>query len=138
MSVEFCDTNVLVYAHDLGAGEKRARAVHLIDGLWERGNGALSVQVLQELYVTLTRKLAPPIQPAEARAIIADLTNWTVVAPDSAAVLAAIDASARWQVSFWDAMVITAAQQAGAETIWSEDLSHDQRFGNLTVRNPFA
>jgi predicted nucleic acid-binding protein len=138
MSVEFCDTNVFVYAHDLGAGEKRTRAVRLIEGMWERGNGAVCVQVLQELYVTLTRTLAPPVQPAEARAIVADLASWTVFAPDGPAALAAIDASARWQLSFWDAMVITAAQQAGAETLWSEDLGQGQRFGGLTVRNPFA
>ena len=85
MSVEFCDTNVFVYAYDLSAGKKRTQAIALIDALWEGGTGAVSVQVLQELYVTLTRKLTPRMAPDEARSIVADLATWTAIAPDGAA-----------------------------------------------------
>jgi predicted nucleic acid-binding protein len=137
MSVEFCDTNILVYAHDLGAGPKRTRAQQLVRALWLSGDGAVSIQVLQELFVTLTRKLRSPLSPSDARTIISYLGSWQVVAPTHQEVLAAIDASLRWQISFWDAMIVVAAGRAGAEVIWSEDLNDGQDFGGIVVRNPF-
>jgi predicted nucleic acid-binding protein len=138
MSVEFCDTNVIVYAYDSTAGAKHDRAQALLERLWLDGKGVLSVQVLQELFVTLTRKVARPVDPGEARAIVADLATWSLVQPAASDVLAAIDATIRWQLSFWDAMILTAAQRAGAAVLWSEDFSDGQRFDAVTVRNPFA
>jgi predicted nucleic acid-binding protein len=138
MSVEFCDTNVIVYAYDSTAGVKHDRAQALLERLWLDGKGVLSVQVLQELFVTLTRKVARPVDPGEARAIVADLATWSLVQPAASDVLAAIDATIRWQLSFWDAMILTAAQRAGAAVLWSEDFSDGQRFDAVTVRNPFA
>ena len=138
MSVEFCDTNVIVYAYDSTAGAKHDRAQALLERLWLDGKGALSVQVLQELFVTLTRKVARPVDPGEARAIVADLATWSLVQPAASDVLAAIDATIRWQLPFWDAMILTAAQRAGAAVLWSEDFSDGQRFDAVTVRNPFA
>ena len=137
MSVEFCDTNIVVYAFDTSAGDKHARAKRLLERLWLDGVGALSVQVLQELFVTLTRKIARPVEPPVARGIVADLATWHVVQPTAADVLAAIDASVRWQLSFWDAMIVTAAQRAGAAVVWSEDLNSAQAFDTVTIRNPF-
>lgn len=93
--------------------------------------------MLQELFVTLARKVVRPADPSTARAIIADLATRQVVQPTTADVLAAIDASVRWQVSFWDAMILTAAQRAGAATVWSEDLHGRQTVDAVTVRNPF-
>ncbi len=136
MRVEFCDTNVLVYAYDTTAGAKRERARALLERLWLDGSGALSVQVLQELFVTLTRKIAAPLEPAVARGIVADLATWQVAGPTSTDVLAAIDASVRWQLSFWDAMIVTAAQRIGATIVWSEDLQDGRTFDGLTVRDP--
>jgi predicted nucleic acid-binding protein len=71
-------------------------------------------------------------------AIIADMATWCVVRPNEADVLSAIDATSRWRISFWDAMILTAAQSVGASVVWSEDLNADQTFDGLTVRNPFA
>jgi predicted nucleic acid-binding protein len=137
MSAEFCDTNIIVYAFDTTAGAKHERAKLLLERLWQEGVGALSVQALQELFVTLTRKIARPLNPLAARGIVADLATWNVVQPSAPDVLTAIDASVRWQVSFWDAMIITAAQRAGAVVVWSENLSSGQGFDDVTVRNPF-
>lgn len=138
MSVEFCDTNCLVYAYDLTAGAKRELAEALLSRLWETRGGAISIQILQELFVALTRKIPRPLSLPEARLIVADLASWTVVEPNAGDVLAAIDGSARWHISFWDAMVLTSAIRAGAETVWSEDLNNGQVYDGTTVRNPFS
>lgn len=135
--VEFCDTNVLVYAYDLSAGAKRDQARALLERLWLEQSGALSVQVLQELFVTLTRKVTRPLGGSEVRAVVADMATWRVVEPTVAHVMAAIEGTQRWQLSFWDAMIITSALHAGAAIVWSEDMNHGQIFDGLTVRNPF-
>jgi predicted nucleic acid-binding protein len=109
----------------------------LVEELWQNRRGVLSVQVLQELYVSLTRKLAQPLAPALAREIVSDLTTWQVVAPGAGDVVEAIDASVRLQVAFWDAMLLTTARQAGARVLWSEDLSDGQAYDGVVVRNPF-
>ena len=138
MSVEFCDTNVVVYAYDTSAGAKHDQARRLLERLWLEGVGAVSVQVLQELFVTLTRKIPQPLSAHNARAIIADLATWPVVTPTSSEVLAAIDATVNWKLSFWDAMILVAAQRCGAAVVWSEDLNAGQMFDTMTLRNPFA
>jgi predicted nucleic acid-binding protein len=136
MSVEFCDTNILVYAYDRSAGTKRDLARELLERLWRDESGAVSIQVLQELFVTLTRKIAAPVETRIARGIVADLATWRVIEPRAADVLAAIDAMPRWQMSFWDAMILTAAERAGARVLWSEDLASGQAYDGVTVRNP--
>jgi predicted nucleic acid-binding protein len=137
MSVEFCDTNIIVYAYDPESGDKHDHAKQLLDRLWESFDGALSIQVLQELYVTLTRKLRPPILGDTARAIIQNLLTWRVIEPGASDVLVAIDMAGRWQISFWDAMLLTAARKAGASVLWSEDLNDGQVYDGVVVRNPF-
>jgi predicted nucleic acid-binding protein len=136
-SAEFCDTNVLVYAHDLTAGAKREQARGLVRRLDADAVGALSVQVLQEFYVGVTRKVRNPVPPQVARRIVEGLITWQVVHPRAQDVLEAIDGSVRWQVSFWDAMLLVAANKAGASVLWSEDLNDGQTYGGVTVRNPF-
>ena len=138
MSVEFCDTNILIYSYDLGQPAKRVIARALIDRLWGTGEGAVSIQVLQELYVNLLRKTTPPLTREVARTIVTDFTDWRVVEPEASDVLEAIDRSARWQTSFWDAMMLTTALKAGATVVWTEDLQHGQRSEGLQVRNPFS
>ncbi|MBI4503898.1 MAG: PIN domain-containing protein, partial [Chloroflexi bacterium] len=93
MGAEFCDTNVIVYAYDLSAGVKRDRARHLLERLWQSGKGAVSVQVLQEVFVALTRKVAQPISTSDARVIVADMATWQTVIPIADDLLAAIDAT---------------------------------------------
>jgi predicted nucleic acid-binding protein len=138
-SVEFCDTNVVVYAFDSSAAAKHEVAQNLLSRLWGERSGALSLQVLQETYVTLTRKLRPAYSPADARTIVGDLAVWrSVVEPTRRDVLDAAERSALWGISFWDAMILVAARQAGASMVWSEDLSDGQSYDGVVVRNPFV
>ncbi|MDL2717644.1 MAG: PIN domain-containing protein [Acidobacteriota bacterium] len=135
---EFVDTNVLVYAYDKSAGLKAERARDLVAGLWRSGEGCISLQVLQELFVTITRKVAKPMPAAGAAALIEDLSQWTLHEPVRADVLAAIDLHRRKRISFWDALILQSAHQLRCQTIWSEDLNAGQAFGAIRVRNPFA
>jgi predicted nucleic acid-binding protein len=137
MSVEFCDTNILVYAYDTSAGGKRDRAKQLLERLWDSENGAVSIQILQELFVSLTRKVVRPLSRNDARTIVADMATWQVVIPTVDDVLAASDGTARWKISFWDAMVLVTASRADATVLWSEDLSDGQTYDGVVARNPF-
>lgn len=136
--LQFVDTNVLIYAHDLSAGEKHSRARDLLRGLWQSGQGCLSVQVLQEFYVNVTQKVAKPLAPEEAGQIVADLAVWQVHRPGVEDILDAIGLQERHRISFWDAMIVASAIQMGCQTIWSEDLNPGQVYGQVVVRNPFA
>ena len=133
----FVDTNVIVYGHDRASGKKFERAVSLIESLWETGDGVLSTQVLQETYVNLRRKLAVPMTATEARAVVNDFLSWTVVVTDGASILGAIEREERYPLSFWDALIIQAASEAGATIVYSEDLNAGQSYGNVRVDNPF-
>ena len=133
----FVDTNVLIYAYDLSAGARHERAKRLIAELWKSRRGALSVQVLQEFYVVGTRKLIQ-IAPADLRTILNDLALWRVHSPGAADVLAAVDLHQRYQVSFWDAMVLQSAARLGCTVVWSEDLNSGQHYQGVRVMNPFV
>jgi predicted nucleic acid-binding protein len=134
----FVDTNILVYAHDKDAGSKIEIAQELIAGLWEARAGCVSVQVLQELFVSLTRKVAPLLPVPAATAQIEDLVAWTVHAPGSRDVLSAIDLGERAGISFWDAMILTSARSLGCRVVYSEDLNAGQTYDGVLVVNPFA
>jgi len=134
---KFVDTNVLVYAHDVTAGGKRERARALLEELWNTREGCLSVQVLQEFFVTTTRKIPKPLETSAAAQIIDDLARWHVHAPAAPDVLAAIDIRQLAQVSFWHAMIIRSAQELGCRTLYSEDLS-DQMYVGVRASNPFC
>lgn len=133
----FVDTNVLVYAHDATAGRKRDRAREVIIELWNHETGVISTQVLQELFVSLTQKIPLPIAGRKARTILEDLCAWDVVVNDEQSVLAAIDLKAKWQLSFWDSLILEAARRSGATILYSEDLSNGQQVGGVTIVNPF-
>ena len=134
----FVDTNILMYAHDTAAGEKHVRAKALVEELWESRSGAVSTQVLQELAVNLRRKAKKPLDAKATRDIIADYLAWHVVVNGGDAILEALELEGRYQLSFWDALVIQAAQVAGAEILYSEDLSDGQRYGTVRVKNPLT
>ena len=140
MSAErgFVDTNIIVYAYDRDAGRKHEIARDLMTGLWSAAGGVLSTQILQEFYVTVTRKIASPLTREAAREIIKDYLTWDVVSNDGDAVLDAIDIETGENISFWDALVIAAAKRGGAQVLLSEDLSEGRKFGDMVVRNPFA
>ena len=133
----FVDTNVLVYAYDRAAGEKRRLARDLLESLWDEGRGVLSTQVLQEFYVNVRRKARPPVSQEEARALVADYLVWDPIVNDGATVLEAVDVGHRYRLSLWDALIVVAAQRADASVLYSEDLNHGQAFGSVRVLNPF-
>ncbi len=133
----FVDTNVLIYAHDLDAGLKRDRAVSILSRLWENENGIVSVQVLQEFYVTVTRKIRDPLTPALARGVIKNYLAWQIAPNDPSTVLLASEIAERNQISFWDALIVASASNAGADKILSEDLNHGQVIEGIVIENPF-
>ncbi len=133
----FLDTNILVYAFDRSAGQKHDRAVQLIEGCWENESGCLSLQVLQEFFVTVTRKIAAPLDHGTARQIVADLAQWRLHAPQASDLLQAIDLQRDYQLSFWDVQIVQSAASLGCKQLLSEDLSHGQVYGEVRVVNPF-
>jgi len=134
---QFVDTNVLVYAHDVTARDKHSRARALVGELWETRQGCLSVQVLQEFFVTTTRKLPTPLEASAAARIIDDLAHWHVHSPAAADVLAAIDIHQRTGASFWDAMILRSAKELDCQALHTEDLNSGQEYEGIQVRNPF-
>jgi predicted nucleic acid-binding protein len=136
MARTFVDTNVLVYAHDLDAGQKRIAANSLLATLWQDDAGALSTQVLKEFYVTVTRKMPTPLSRAHARSI-ASRFSWCVeTGPDEIA--AAFQLEDEHKIGFWDALIVAAAVKSSADRILPEDLNAGQRYAGVVVENPFA
>jgi predicted nucleic acid-binding protein len=134
---KFVDTNVLVYAHDVTAGDRHDRARALLEELWDSREGCLSVQVLQEFFVTTTRKIPKPLEASTAGQIISDLALWHVHAPAARDVLAAIDIHQQTGASFWEAMIVRSAQELSCRTLYSEDLNPGQTYAGVQVSNPF-
>jgi predicted nucleic acid-binding protein len=137
MSVKtFVDTNILIYAHDLDAKEKHLIARAVLDELWANRTGVVSTQVLQELYVNVTRKLPKPLSKKVARTIVDTYVIWCVdITPAEIATAFRIEDEAR--ISFWDALICAAAMNSGAERILSEDLNSGQRITGIRIENPF-
>ncbi len=133
---EFIDTNILVYAHDSDAGPKLPIVQKLISRLNDSEAGALSLQVLAEFYSVSTRKFRLPVETAES--IVRDFGLWKIHIPIHEDLLRASRLLRRHNLSWWDAMLVNSAMQIGAITLWSEDLQAGQRFGSLTIRNPFV
>ncbi len=138
LDAQFVDTHILVYAHDVTAGPKHARAKELINALWDNQMGCLSMQVLQEFYVISTRKVAQPLTAERAAAVIAELAAWRVHRPAVDDILDAIALQRRYGISFWDAMILQSALQLGCTLVWSEDLNSGQTYAGVQVANPFV
>lgn len=136
MSVEFVDTNVLVYAHEAGAGAKHRQAVDLLERLFEDQTGAVSIQVLSEFYLTAIKKL--DMKEQEAEEIIADLGSWIIHRPTHADLLRASRIHRQHRMSWWDALIVNSAVELGCVVLWSEDFTTARRFGTLAIKNPFA
>ena len=132
----FIDTNILVYAHDASAGDKYDKARVVFLDLWKNKTGCLSIQVMQEFYVTVTQKAARPMDHLTAAGIIHNLSYWRVHEPKSGDVIRAIDLQKRYKVSFWDAMILQSASQLDCSVIWSEDLSPGQVYEGMRLVNP--
>jgi predicted nucleic acid-binding protein len=134
----FVDTNILIYAHDPAMGLKHRRALELIEDLWRTGQAVLSTQVLQEFCVNVRRKAAHPLSLAKVRLLVRNYSAWEVVTNTPESILMAMDMEQRYKISFWDALILQAAEEAGASALYSEDLPAGQRYGSVRVINPFA
>jgi predicted nucleic acid-binding protein len=132
----FLDTNVLVYAYDPADPAKQQRALELMSSLGHE-EIVISAQVLSEFFVAVQR-LDDPLPPPEADAAARLLTHLRVISVDSSLVQRALDIRERWQTSYWDGLILAAAERAGADTVYTEDLSHGQFYGDVRVQNPFA
>lgn len=133
----FVDTSILLYAHDNSAGGKQDQARALIEQLWASREGCLSVQVLQEFFVNVTRKIAKPLNVETAKEIVADYSRWYLHVPAADDVLAAIGIHQRTGISFWDAMIVRSAAEIGCGVLYSEDLNAGQAYSGVQVENPF-
>lgn len=134
----FVDTNIIVYAYDKSAGRKHLIAVETLDKLWDNGQGVISTQVLQEFFVTVTRKIPLPLSISVAKGIVNDLLSWKTVLVDGSIILDAIDLQCERQLSYWDAVIMASAMQAGARNLLSEDFSTGSTINRVTIINPFA
>lgn len=136
MSVDcFLDTNVLVYAVSSAPDDagKQARALELIS----QADFGVSAQVLQEFYVTVTRKIRVPLEPQQALAFLDELRVLPIAWPDYALIVSGIEHSLRHQISFWDGTIVAAAEALGSPILYSEDFSHGQKYGAVRAVNPF-
>lgn len=131
----FFDTNVLVYADDKAAPAKQRRALELVAEHRRNGTGVVSLQVLQEYFVTVTRKLG--VDAAIVRRKVELLSEFDVASPGVTDVLAAIDLHRIHGFSFWDALVLQAAKQSGCSILLSEDFQDSRELDGIRVVNPF-
>lgn len=133
----FVDTNILLYARDASEPEKQLVANALLEELWENRNGRLSVQVLNEYFVNATRKLDPGLTAEEAWDDIEALNSWDPMPIDMAILTRSYAVQRRYGLSWWDSMIVAAAEACGCARIYSEDLSHGATYFGITVVNPF-
>ncbi len=134
----FVDTNILIYRHDPRYPAHQSIAHEWLGRLWEEHSGVISTQVLKEFYGALTRKIAPKSDRQVSRDIVRNLYLWQVIETDSTIFEAAWRIEEHGQCSWWDSLIIAAAQHAGCTAILSEDLGPDLMPAGITLINPFA
>ena len=134
----FVDANILIYAHDVDAGERHAVAVLLVTELWETRKAVISTQVLQEFYVNATRNIPTPLPRAVARQFVRTYSAWQTETVGPQDIQLASELEEQHQLSFWDALIVAAALKAGAGTILTEDLSPGRSISGVRIENPFA
>jgi predicted nucleic acid-binding protein len=133
----FVDSNVLIYAHDVDARAKHDTARNILRDLWSQRAGVLSVQVLQEFYVNVTRKIASPLSKDAARLVVNSYSIWcTETTPAEIATAFRIEDESR--IKFWDALIVASAAKAGAVRILSEDMNDQQTIAGVRIENPFV
>jgi predicted nucleic acid-binding protein len=133
----FIDTNVLIYAYDLSAGDKHAIAKEVVLDIWNERRGVLSTQVLQEFTVAVTSKIARPIDFETVKIIISDFLLWDVVVNNGHSILEAVEIQSKHRLSFWDALIVQAARKGGAGVLLTEDLSDGRVIEGVRIKNPF-
>jgi predicted nucleic acid-binding protein len=133
----FVDTNVLIYAHDADAKAKHEVAKSVLRELWSQRTGVLSMQVLQEFYVNVTRKIASPLPKDAARLVVNSYSIWCMETTP-AEIAAAFRIEDESRIGFWDALIVASAAKCGALRVLSEDLNAQQVIAGIRVENPFA
>ena len=133
----FVDTNILVYAHDTSSGDKHTISKKMILDLWKSQKGCISTQILQEFYVTITRKVKNPLDKNIASALIYDLGKWTIHRPDIDDILNAITIQEKYKLSIWDSLIINSALYTKCDILLSEDLNNNQLYEGIKLINPF-
>lgn len=133
----FVDTNVLVYARDSREPPKQQRAEEWLAHLWRHRIGRLSLQVLQEYYISVTQKLKPGMERDAARRDVRDLWHWVPASSAVGLLEAAWTAQDEFRLSWWDALILASARLSGCETLLSEDFQHGQQFGTVRIASPF-
>ncbi len=136
MSADFLDTNVLVYAYDVTDSKKQKVAQELVNRALA-GEIVISTQVLAEFATTLLHKLTPPAHPEDVVTLLDAFAPIKVILPDAGMVRRAVEARGAYGLHFFDGMIVAAAERAGCERIWSEDLNAGQKYFGVTVTNPF-
>lgn len=134
----FVDTNILVYSRDASEPEKQPRAMACLEVLWREHRGCISAQVLDEYYVTVTRKLAPGMPAEVAWQDVCALMTWAPVPVDEGLMRRAHAIERGHSISWWDALIVAAAAVAGCEVIYSEDLGDGQVYAGIRVENPLS
>ena len=134
----FVDTNVFVYRHDLSDPVKQELAQQWIELLVHTRTGRLSYQVLQELFVTLTRTRGASLRPSEAREIVEALATWQPIQIDLLVLQRAWAVQERYRISWWDSLIVAAAQASACRILLTEDLHDTQVFDGIRIVNPFA
>jgi len=133
----FIDTNILIYAHDIDARVKNEIAKAVLRELWSERTGALSMQVLQEFYINVTRKIASPLSKDSARSVVTSYAMWCMETTP-AEISAAFRIEDESRIGFWDALIVSSAVKSGATRILSEDLNAGQRIAGILIENPFG
>lgn len=133
----FVDTNVFVYARDASESVKQPFAAEWIEQLWVEQRGRTSMQVLSEYYATLTRKLDPGLSPDEAWEDVEALLTWEPQEIGREVLILARGVERRYKLSWWDSMIVAAAQVQNCAVLLTEDLQHGLVCGTVTIRNPF-
>jgi predicted nucleic acid-binding protein len=134
----FVDSNILIYAYDITAEAKHQTAKDLLQSLWITRSGILSVQVLQEVFVNVTRKIPKPLPISKAREIVEDYRLWVSAPTGTGTIIHAIDIQSNLEFSFWDSLIIASALEADCQQLYSEDMQHGQIIARrLQILNPF-
>ncbi len=134
----FVDSNILIYAHDADAGTKREVAAAQIKALGKDQLGRLSTQVLQEFYVTVTQKLGKPLSKGDAREIVRDYAQWVTTPTTPQTVMRASEIGEVWRISFWDSLILAAAEEEDCAALLTEDLNTGQSIAGIQIINPFV
>ena len=136
MSKVFLDTNILLYSYDNTDKKKREKCRTLLRETEQRGQGVISTQILQEFYSIATRKFR--MEPLFAKEVLASFERFETVVIYPSLIYSAADCQVLSRVSFWDALVVVAAESARCDTLWTEDLNHGQTIRGVKIENPLA